>query len=87
MKKLLTIFCMTALLASCSKNDKDVVVETSAIKITPVITKATDTSFEVGDKMGLTIIKANGNTHVANLEMPHDDTSFHGMAKWYYDTD
>lgn len=66
---------------SCNKNlpqGGDV----AKIAIEPVITRATETDFETGDKIGLTIIRS-GQTYAQNQCMSYDGSQFTSDLFWY----
>lgn len=98
MKRILTFAAMaTMLLAACSKNDYDV-NRPIAIQIDPTIadpalfpkatTRVTDTDFENGDKIGVTITMDTDNS----IFLPHKEFTFDGTnftapgSLWYEDT-
>ena len=86
MKKYLFIAAASlALFAGCQK-----AIETETapalVKLSPVITKATDVDFENGDKVGLSIVKnaTEGNTTYAeNQPLTYSDNVFSGTLEWY----
>lgn len=86
MKKYLFVAAASlALLAGCQK-----AIETETapalVKLSPVITKATDVDFENGDKVGLSIVKnaTEGNTAYAeNQPLTYTDNVFSGTLEWY----
>lgn len=96
MKRLMTIaVTATMLLAACSKEDFD--VRSMAVQIDPTIadpalfpkasTRVTDTDFENGDKIGVTITMTDDNsTYFANKEFTFDGTNFTAPSTlWYED--
>ena len=97
MKKLL-IFALSAVLlaAGCAKENLD--SAKNAIVIDPTIadpelfpktaTRATDTDFEPGDRIGVTI-RVDGQTHISNREFTFDGATQFFTApnvRWYDDT-
>lgn len=95
MRRLLTLTLMaTALLTACSKNDTDT---TLAVRIDPTIadpaifpktsTRVTDTDFENGDKIGVTITKTDDKSlFLSNKEFSFDGTNFVAPGTlWYED--
>lgn len=100
MKKILMIAAAAAVcLASCSKNEGGVPGDRT-LRITPTIgnpsltpaamtasTRATDTDFELGDKVGLTVtMTADGKDFVSNKLMTFDGTDFKTEGfLWYED--
>ena len=91
MKKILMIAAAAAVcLAACSKSE-DGVPGDRTLRITPTIgnpsltpaamtaasTRATDTDFELGDKVGLKVtMTADGKDFVSNKPMTFDGTDF-----------
>jgi uncharacterized protein (TIGR02145 family) len=58
--------------------------DTSAydVRITPVFTKATETSFEEGDAIGVSISRTTG-TFATNEKLVYQSGAFSGSLKWY----
>ena len=89
MKKIL-IFAGAAVLAlaACNKtpekNTEPVDFSQYKLRVEPVITRATETNFEKGDQVGLTVVRASGD-YAVNAPMTHDGTSFSGELNWYED--
>lgn len=89
MKKAL-ILASAAILAlvACNKtpNTEPEPVDFSQYKlrVEPVITRATETNFESGDKIGLTVVRAGGD-FATNVPLTHDGTNFSGDLNWYED--
>ena len=101
MKKILMIAAAAAVcLAACSKSE-DGVPGDRTLRITPTIgnpsltpaamtaasTRATDTDFELGDKVGLKVtMTADGKDFVSNKPMTFDGTDFKAEGfLWYED--
>ena len=97
MKHILTLTVLAAaLLSACSKNDADV-DPTLAVQIDPTIadpalfpkatTRVTDTDFETGDKICVTITMADDNSQfLNNKEFKFDGTNFTAPGTlWYED--
>ena len=87
-KSFLLVSLMTLLFAaaSCQKDTAgDVTATADTVKIDPVITRATATNFETGDKIGVTITKNGGATHADNACLTYSETdqAFSGDLKWY----
>lgn len=81
MKKISLLAAAVAALAGC----QTVKVETPApdlVKITPVVTKATDVNFENGDKVGVTIMQGEV-AYAENQLLTYGDNVFSGSLKWY----
>ena len=75
-------------LASCKKNvepGKDPVdFSQYKVRVEPVITRVTETNFEAGDAIGLSIIRKSGD-YATNVQMKYDGTAFSGDLNWYDD--
>ena len=54
------------------------------LRVEPVITRATETNFESGDKIGLTVVRAGGD-FATNVPLTHDGANFAGDLNWYED--
>ncbi len=95
MKKGLLILLSLGLIVACDddKNEPDVnPTGDNTITISPVITRATQTDFEVGDKIGLIIRYSNGKYYVVNEQFTYDGdlfvysgSQFNGNLYWYED--
>lgn len=90
MKKHLLMLTMIALFASCSNDSDDPIVPAlNSVTISPTfsssgtMTKATELSFEEGDKIGLTIIKEDQSTYADNSLMTYTNSVFEGNVAWY----
>ncbi|MBR3387016.1 MAG: fimbrillin family protein [Bacteroidales bacterium] len=87
MKKIV-LFAGLALfaVAACNKtpnvDPKPVDFSQYAVRVEPVITRATETNFEKGDQIGLSIVRAAGD-YAANAQLTYDGTAFSGDLKWY----
>ena len=70
-------------LAACNKPapEPDPVL---SFRISPVITKATDTRFESGDAIGVFINREDG-AYAANAKLVYDGSVFTGELNWYTD--
>lgn len=76
MKKLFTLMAAVAAMVSCSNNVEDVPTTSETdklpINISTILTRATDSAYEAGDKVGIFVVnepnalKASGN-HVDNM--------------------
>ena len=53
-----------------------------AVRVEPVITRATETNFENGDQIGLSVIRAAGD-FATNAPLTYDGTAFSGDLNWY----
>ena len=82
------IFAGMALLtlAACNKTPKvepqPVDFSQYAVRVEPVITRATETNFEKGDQIGLSIIRATAE-YATNQPLTYDGTAFSGDLNWY----
>ena len=89
MKKIFPILAGLALLLTACENKENkepVAPETDfsdvAVRIEPIITKATETNFENGDAIGLTVTREAG-VYATNEKLVFDGTAFAGSLKWY----
>ena len=93
MKKFLIVITCLAALAACAKKevptwtnpDQSVVTpdgQAPLLKVTPVITKVTETKFENGDAIGLTVTRDAG-AWAENKKLTFDGNVFSGDVKWY----
>ena len=86
-KVLIPILCIAAL-AACNKTvpatpDQPATgAETFSVRILPVMTKVTDTAFENGDAIGVTITRESG-AHATNEKLTYNGTEFSGSLMWY----
>lgn len=83
MKKIYLIAAGAIILAGCNKNNTvEPPVSDLAVRISPVITKVTDTNFENGDKVGVSIVTSD-QQYAVNQMLPFDGEVFTGELKWY----
>ena len=92
MKKLLIpIACIAALVACDKVNPGDIpggeIPEALNIKITPVITKVSETSFDKDDAIGVNIVKEEGVVYKENAQFIYDGANFTSDVKWYTELD
>lgn len=86
-KVLIPILCIAAL-AACNKTvpatpDQPATgAEAFSVRILPVMTKVTDTAFENGDAIGVTITRESG-AHATNEKLTYNGTEFSGSLMWY----
>ena len=75
-------------LAACKKNvepgQDPVDFSQYKVRVEPVITRVTETNFEAGDAIGLSIIRKSGD-YATNVQMKYDGTAFSGDLNWYDD--
>ena len=80
------LFAGLAFLAvvACNKTPNTEPVDFSqyAVRVEPVITRATETNFENGDQIGLSIIRATSE-YATNVPLTYDGTAFSGDLNWY----
>lgn len=83
MKKIYLLAAGAIILAGCNKNNTvKPPVSDLAVRISPVITKVTDTNFENGDKVGVSIVTSD-QQYAVNQMLPFDGEVFTGELKWY----
>ena len=88
MKKILILgTCFLAVMACEKKNvtpdtPGEQTEEARDVRIVPVMTKVTQTAFETGDAIGVTITRSTG-AYVTNEKMTYDGSVFSGSLKWY----
>ena len=84
MKKILLLSGLALLaFAACNKlPEKAPDYSDAAIVVEPVITRATETNFENGDAIGLTVSRAAG-VHADNARLTYDGSAFKGDLTWY----
>ena len=81
MKKTLTFAACLLALAACNKMPTPSVGEYQ-VRLEPVMTKATDTAFENGDAVGLTITRATGD-YATNQKFTYNGLEFTSDLQWY----
>ena len=73
-------------LAACNKNSKPdtppVDFSQYKLRVEPVITRVTETNFESGDAIGLSVAKPSDD-YAANVKLTYDGTAFSGDLNWY----
>ena len=89
MKRTLLLAGATILaLAACQKgpesNQGPVDFSQYKLRVEPVITRATETNFESGDQIGLSVVRAAGD-YASNVQLAYDGTAFSGDLNWYED--
>lgn len=88
-KSLVFVLCLLAL-AACKKNAGPATDPSSGntekvtypVRIAPVMTKVSDTSFENGDAIGVTILRS-AEAYADNLKFSFDGSVFSGSLMWY----
>ena len=88
MKKLFLLGACLLALAACEK--KSVSPEPTPeqgekrlVRIAPVMTKVSETAFEAGDAIGVTMIRSNTDVYADNTKMVFDGSIFSGSLMWY----
>ncbi len=88
MKKLFLLGACLLTLAACEK--KSVSPEPTPeqgekrlVRIAPVMTKVSETAFEAGDAIGVTMIRSNTDVYADNTKMVFDGSIFSGSLMWY----
>ena len=73
-------------LVACNRNEKPepqpVDFSQYKLRVEPVLTRATETNFENGDAIGLSVSRPAGD-YAANVKLTHDGTAFSGDLNWY----
>ena len=91
MKKIgFILVAVAAVFTACDKAPGSPDSISGNITISPLLTRASDTSFDNGDRIGLTIIKntdGEGETFVENSPMEFADNEFTGNLQWYSESD
>ena len=89
MKRVLFLSACLLAVAACEKNTENILStpeqgasEVFDVRVAPVMTKVTQTAFESGDAIGLTITRSSG-AYVTNEKMTFDGSVFSGSLKWY----
>lgn len=84
MKKSLILLGMAVLaLAACKQvQDNPLDFSDTAIAVEPVITRATETNFQTGDAIGLTVTRTAG-VYADNAKLVYDGSAFKGELTWY----
>ena len=83
-KPILFLVALTGIVLSCEEQDKITPADepNPAVRISPVVTKVTETSFESGDAIGLSINVA-GVAYASNERLAYDGSVFSGDLDWY----
>ena len=89
MKRMLMIAGAALLaLVACNKTPKTepqpVDFSQYQLRVEPVLTRVTETNFENGDAIGLSVVRAGGD-HATNVQLTYDGTAFSGSLNWYDD--
>ena len=81
----LFIFAAALALLSCNKPASQEPAEGAVIRLEPIISKATSTNFEDGDRVGLSIVRSDGTVHADNACLSYSEKVFSSALKWYAD--
>ena len=82
MKRIVLIITAAALAAACGREPEPERLP-AALRIEPVITRATEVDFETGDRIGLTVTKGDGSIYAENALLGYDGAAFSGDLDWY----
>ena len=73
-------------LVACNKNSKPDTLPVDfsqyKLRVEPVITRVTETNFESGDAIGLSVVRPSGD-YAVNVKLTYDGTAFSGDLNWY----
>ena len=73
-------------LVACNKNEKPepqpVDFSQYKLRVEPVITRVTETNFENGDAIGLSVVRTSGD-YASNVSLKYDGSAFSGDLNWY----
>ena len=86
-KRILWVGAAVLALAACKKTPDPVgPVDFSQYKLSvePVITRVTETNFETGDQIGLSVLRATGE-YASNAPLSYDGTAVSSDLNWYQD--
>ncbi len=88
MRKLFLLGTCLLALAACEKKSVSPEptpeqVEKRLVRIAPVMTKVSETAFEAGDAIGVTMIRSNTDVYADNTKMVFDGSIFSGSLMWY----
>lgn len=84
MRKSILLAAGLLALAACNKPEAETASPALPLRISPVITKVTDTRFESGDAIGVFINREDG-AYAANARLVYDGSVFTGQLDWYTD--
>ena len=86
MKKIVLAALVLLPLAACQKTpaveQPPVDFSKYAVRVEPVVTRVTETNFENGDQIGLSITRATG-AFATNAPLTYDGSAFSGDLTWY----
>ena len=81
MKKVVILAACLLVLAACGKKE-DPVVEPFNVRISPVLTKVAETTFDSGDAIGVNISRG-ATPYATNDKLIYDGSEFSGSLQWY----
>lgn len=81
MKKAVILAAGLLVLAACGKKEEPV-VELFNVRISPVLTKVAETTFESGDAIGVNISRGAA-AYATNAKLTYDGAEFSGDLQWY----
>lgn len=88
MKKSLLFIAAVCLFSACNALDGllNENISNSPIKVAPTLTKVAETTFDLNDAIGLTVIR-NNSVWAENERLVYDGNSFSGDLNWYHGED
>jgi uncharacterized protein (TIGR02145 family) len=81
MKKVMILAAGLLALAACTQKEEPV-RETFDVRISPVLTKVAETTFENGDAIGVNISRG-ATPYATNAKLTYNGTEFSGNLQWY----
>ena len=81
MKKVVILAAGLLVLAACAKKEEPV-VEPFNVRISPVLTKVAETTFDTGDAIGVNISRG-ATAYATNAKLTYDGSEFSGSLQWY----
>ena len=82
MKRIVILMGAAMVMAACGQKPEPERLP-AALRIEPVITRATEVDFETGDRIGLTVTRGDGSVYADNALLTYDGSAFSGDLKWY----
>ena len=86
MKRSIYLAAALLALAACNKDNVKEDYSQYSLTVSPVITRATETNFESGDAIGLSVIRETGS-FADNAKLTYDGSQFKSALNWYSDGD
>lgn len=88
MKKILySLLFASVMFAACNKTPAGTEPVTGPISISPLLTRAMDTSFENGDIIGLSVLRNGDEPYADNSPYVFENNVFTGSLTWYQESD